>query len=479
MSAHRYLVVSDLHLCDVEDHADGWKRHKSSEYVYDAELDSLVRDFLRGGNAEDRYTLVLNGDIIEFDLVTAIPDDPPWPVAVTERLHGLEATPEKSAWKLRHILADHPRFIATLVDLLAAGHRVVYVLGNHDRELHFPEVRLAFDQILQAHATERGIDLGTARVRFEPWFYYVPGEIYAEHGQQYDFYCSFRYILHPVIKTLDGSKMLALPMGNLSNRYINNRTGYFNPHAGDYLLSFFGYVTHWLHYYAFSKRGLVFVWLLGSIRTLVTLLRNKNLILQQGPKDYPERLQEVADRFGIGSEKVELLDRRKRLPITSRVYRIIREFWLDRVLMAGVMTLGTIALALSPAPLWVKLMVPLTGFPLLHFVYEWFAGGDTAVTLEQESHQVAFDIASILPVRVVTFGHTHVPNLIPLSRDVTFANTGTWAPVWGPNRRTLVPGLRNYLVVSAEGEQVETKLGSWMPLQPGAGESLAEERPRR
>ena len=40
---NRYLVLSDLHLCDVEEHADGWKAYKREKYLFDRapELSSL------------------------------------------------------------------------------------------------------------------------------------------------------------------------------------------------------------------------------------------------------------------------------------------------------------------------------------------------------------------------------------------------------------------------------------------------------
>ena len=83
--ANRYLVVSDLHLSDVEDNPDGWKAYKGSRWVFDDELDRLVRRFLDEGDADDKRVLVLNGDVFDFDLVTAVPEDPPWPVRGFDR----------------------------------------------------------------------------------------------------------------------------------------------------------------------------------------------------------------------------------------------------------------------------------------------------------------------------------------------------------------------------------------------------------
>jgi len=70
---NRYLILSDLHLCDVEDHPDGWKDYKSSRYRFDGELADLVRDAVRGRPEGVPFTLVLNGDVFDFDLVTAVP----------------------------------------------------------------------------------------------------------------------------------------------------------------------------------------------------------------------------------------------------------------------------------------------------------------------------------------------------------------------------------------------------------------------
>ena len=51
---NRYLVVSDLHLVDVEQHEDGWKSYKEARYHFDEELDQLVDSFVdeaAGGHA--------------------------------------------------------------------------------------------------------------------------------------------------------------------------------------------------------------------------------------------------------------------------------------------------------------------------------------------------------------------------------------------------------------------------------------------
>ncbi len=463
---NRYLVVSDLHLTDVEDFPGGWKAYKSSRYLFDDELDALVNTFVADAEQGDRLTLILNGDIVDFDLVSAVPDDPPWKVGFLERRLGLNPTEPKSIWKLQRVLADHPQFIDTLVDFIAGGHRLVYVMGNHDRELHFPGVQRAFIDAIEDRAKAGGKSLTQGTIRFESWFHYVPGEIYAEHGQQYDYYTSFPHLLSPVVKS-GKQRVLALPMGNISNRYLMTRMGFFNPHAGDFILNVFSYVVHWLRHYAFTKRSLAFNWFFGSLLVIGKMLSLKHK-LRKVPAEHLERLKRISRRFDLSLDEVKALGHLQKPPMTQRLYRMIRELWIDRVLIAALMTGGTVALALVQIPLWIKLMVPLTTFPLLYLFYEWATRGETIFTIEKEFPNNARAVAKVLPARVITFGHTHCPREIPLSKETTFVDTGTWAPI--PDKRDpgrLRSGLRNYLIASFEQQKVTLRLGSWLSDAPG------------
>ena len=458
----RYLVLSDLHLCDVEDHADNWMAYKSSRFVFDEQWAELLRRFTEDAKTDgDERVLVLNGDLIDFDLVAACPDSAPWPVTRSERRRGLNATAEKSAWKLERVLAHHPVFVANLTHFLLAGHRLIYVLGNHDQEFHFPKVRSALISALQAEADKTGKTLQEDCIRFEPWFYLEPGEVYIEHGQQYDHYTSFRHLLDPTVE-IGGEERIALPMGNLSNRYLMTKMGFFNPHASDYILSAFAYFWHWLTHYAFSKRSLAFVWFWGSLVVMGKLLRIRKRLLKKYV-DQKKLLGDVADRFGLEPRTTEALQGLQRVPITSRFFRIVREFWIDRVIFMIFWVGGSIALALVPIPLWIKLMVPLTSFPLLLFIYEKLIEGESIFTIESRLPQVARAIGVIVPVQVVAFGHSHVPRLIPLSRDLVFVDTGTWAPITDADPHKLAPGYRNYLELRFDdSKELTLRFDSWM-----------------
>ena len=468
---NRYLVVSDLHLCDIEDHPDGWKRHKSSRFVYDDEFNGMVADFVAEARPGDTLTLVLNGDIFDFDLVTEIPADGRFAVRSIERLYGMDATEQKSAWKLARMLQDHPVFVAGLAKLIAAGHRVVLIAGNHDREFFYPAVQsVLVDAVREAlHALGHHLSEGDDQLMIAQWFFYVPGEIYIEHGHQYDFYSAYRYNLDPTV-VKRGETIMALPMGNLSNRYLLSNMGTFNPHATDFILSLGGYIRHWLKHYAFTRRSILFTWLFGSFRALFAMLGTRRRLHARPPQRYDERKDAEGARFGISAQTVRELYNLRIEPITSRVFKMVREFWIDRLVLALLMTSGTIALALSPIPLWIKLMVPLAAFPTVWFIFQWFAGTDTALSLKVEGPKNALEIAKLLPARAVVFGHTHEPTVIPLAQGITFVNCGTWAPTWDA-AGALLPGLRNYAYVAIDGGHCETRLGSriGLPRQEAPG----------
>ena len=466
----QYLVVSDLHLADVEDHEDGWKFYKGSRYAFDEDFADLLQQF--ADDCEQQSTLILNGDIFDFDLVSDSPEKPPWKVSRSERRRGLRPTPEKSAWKLERILDHHPEFLAALARFSGAGHRVVYVLGNHDREMHFPEVEQLLRTRLQQAAKSADVDHDPTSLTVEPWFFYEKDRIYAEHGNQYDYYSSFRYILDPVVKRKGGEE-LALPMGNISNRLLMSRMGYFNPHSTDYILNMFRYFLHWFRFYAFSRHGLLFSWLIGSFMTMRSLLSTKGRLQRRPPAQYEQRFQDQLDRSDMTAEQLKAIRSLQKPPITNRVFRIIREFWIDRLSMGFFMTGGTIALALVPIDLWIKLMVPLSCFPLLYFLYESVVQGETVFSAEDGVNKHAFPIAKVLRVPVIVFGHTHAPGLRPIGPNISFVNTGTWAPITRRPMALARRGFRNFLIARFPGGvpclELGARLGISADVEAGAG----------
>ncbi|MFT7621291.1 MAG: UDP-2,3-diacylglucosamine pyrophosphatase LpxH [Myxococcota bacterium] len=460
--ARRYLVLSDLHLADIEDHLDGWKVHKHSKMVFDEALDQAVTGFVEAADPGDTTIVVLNGDIFDFDLVSAIPSDPPWPVSARERVRGLAPTEAKSAWKMARILEHRPRFVTMLARLIGQGHEVVHVAGNHDTEVHFGDVRKALVDAVTTRALAVGYDPDPTRIRFERWFYYVPGEIYVEHGHQYDDYSSFRSPLDPVDHSTSPPE-IKLSMGNVSNRTLLGRMGFFNPHASDYMLSGGAYIAHWLRHYAFTRRNLLSVWLFGSFVLAWELLTGQERMRTPSAQ---EGLHDLAIRSGLPLATLRKLDRLKRPPVATQAFKLCRELWLDRLLLTTLMVGATITLALMPIPLWIQLMVPLCAFPLLYLLYEGLVADDGIYGMERQAREYATQIATILDTPVVTFGHSHVPEQLPILPGVWYANTGTWAPILESRDGALKAGLRNALQVVVDGDRVRVRLETHQAVGP-------------
>ncbi len=441
----RYLVVSDLHLCDAEDHADRWMSHKHSRWHFDGVFGEMLRGEM--GKAEGGgvpLTVVFNGDVVDFDLVTAVPEDPPWPLRPGERRRGLEPTAARSAWKLRRILAYHPEFLEVVAEVLQRGHRLIYVLGNHDRELHFAEVRQVLLDAVERAGRARGWTVSADAIRFEPWFFHVPGEIYVEHGQQYDSYSSFQHLLDPVVERR-GEPTLALPMGNVSNRFLLSQMGHFNPFASDFILSVWGYMAHWFRHYALSRRGILLPWAWGSLQVMVVMLGLKRR-LKRPPANYEGRLAEVAARNGVTPEVAARLLKLQHPPVTERFSWILRELWLDRLAITVGTALGIALLALTGVSWWIALTAPLAVAVLIQGFIRVRMRGTLSTGVYKDNPEWAGRIVDLLDVPLVTFGHTHEPEQVELPGGATFVDTGAWAPIPDPaDPDRLAPGYRNVL----------------------------------
>lgn len=478
--ADRYLVVSDLHLCDVEEHADGWRYYKSARYGFDGPFSELLSWFQRGvagpGARRGRDTLVLNGDIFDFDLVSALPSEPPWPVSWFERRYGLNPTPEKSAWKLRLVLEHHPLFVEALASFIAGGGRVVYVLGNHDRELHFAAVRQVLVEAIGEALHRLGHAWDGEGLEFEPWFFHVPGALYVEHGNQYDAFSSYRDVLRPAFTVRGEEEMLSLPMGNLSNRCLLGRMGSFNPFSDDYLRTGAGYIRHWLRHGSVSRGGLFRDWLSGSVVVMATMLRRRRLEDREpAPVGDDEHLERLARQRRLSPDQIRMLLALQCPPVSTRRFAALRKLWLDRLLFGAVAALGTAGLAATATPLWVRLGAPAFIIPLLYALYERVAGEEPEPEELQHITDRAEVIARLLGVPLVVFGHDHKPRQVTLPSGSTFVDCGAWAPITDDVARALVPGFRNFLELMVD-RGVKARFDTWSEAAPPWAEASSESR---
>ena len=178
------IVLSDVHLSQAHPHDDDdpyWMRYRRRDYHPDADFEDLVGTLLEACAGEP-IEVVFNGDVLDFD-APLVKDG-------KSTFDEFSLDDAGCADQLRRIVADHPRFFGAAARLLAEGHRMIFVSGNHDLELYWPGVRAALREELRgmAVALAPSCDLSDLeeRVRFRTWFHVTEDKIYLEHGSQYD-----------------------------------------------------------------------------------------------------------------------------------------------------------------------------------------------------------------------------------------------------------------------------------------------------
>ena len=212
-SADFTAVVSDLHLCEEEPlHPKYplWKKYKTRQFFFDNQFNDFLHHLIHKAEGSS-VELVLNGDIFDFDSVTAIPEFPSYRVTWLEKRRGLYPQEEKSNYKIKRILSHHEEWLQGLRWFVQQGHRAVFVIGNHDLELHFPEVQKSILEALDLSEEDE------KRVRFTEWFYISNKDTLIEHGNQYDPYCVAQNPVNPFVQRFNRVEV-RVPFGNFSNK---------------------------------------------------------------------------------------------------------------------------------------------------------------------------------------------------------------------------------------------------------------------
>jgi UDP-2,3-diacylglucosamine pyrophosphatase LpxH len=189
------VVVSDLHLGTGVEQG---KLNPHEDFFEDDRFAELLvhYDALLGEDAE--IELVLNGDI--FDLLK-VRVNGHWPTEITQEI---------ATEKLRLCLEGHPRVVLALRTFLSrARRRLVYLPGNHDLEMLFPEAQEVFRRYVAPGEL-------ASRVRFitSSDTYYLPEGIQIRHGHQLERIHRIDYA-RPFRERRDGQLVLDLPYGSL------------------------------------------------------------------------------------------------------------------------------------------------------------------------------------------------------------------------------------------------------------------------
>ena len=458
MPAHRHnlLVLSDVHLgSDLVQHSQpGAPTRSASSRRRDRDLAALLDWYAARPEGGHPWRLVIAGDLVDFvgmsvsspggTLVTAPNPD--------EEVHGLGSAVDHTLAKLALVAEHHREVFAALARFVASGNSLVVVRGNHDVDLHWEPVQAAFRDILVGHGAPAG------SIELVDWFYYEEGVVFVEHGHQYDDYCSYEHVLHPVVPS-DPSRS-ARSLSDILLRYVvrptrgMRETGHDTASAIDYLR--FGI--------RLGARGIL---QLGRrfVLAVATLLGVWHDHMSDAAlwvrKEHERKMAMLAEARQLSLVKLQALASLQRPPITKSVLRLLAGVMLDRVAVAVVATLALVWLLVAR---WTPLLgvtagAGLAGLTTLGWLWRRARGDiDASAALRERAARVG----SVFPAAFVVMGHTHLPELRPSGADSSYVNVGAWAEEEvDEGELTPLPATRTHLVVRLVDGRPSAALLAW------------------
>lgn len=419
-------IVSDLHLCEAEPEPPKhrlWKKYKTREFFFDTTFAEFLKK-LQEMSASQDIELILNGDIFDFDSVMSLPESPPFKMSWLEKKRGLHPQEEKSKFKIEKILYDHPDWCRALRAFIDAGNRIIFIIGNHDLELHFAEVQ---NTILNQLAAKR-----KDQVRFAEWFYISNNDTLIEHGNQHDPYCLCEDPINPFAES-HGSKEVRLPFGSWATRYITNGMGYFNPHVDtNFIMSFSQYIMFFFKYMIRSQPLILWTWFWGAYYTLVQTIGDQLRPALRDPLSVEHRVADIARKSNATTGMVRQMSELFAPSAARNPILIARELWLDRaVLVLGVsyllFNLYIYVNAIHPISISWFLIPCMMFLPPLMF-YSSFVESDV-VRFKEPQERILSLSSRITKVQRVVYGHTHIVRH-EIIGGVEHLNSGCWSPAF-------------------------------------------------
>lgn len=367
---------------------------------------------------------MLNGDIFDFDSIMAIPENPPFSVSWLERKRGLKSEESKSLFKMDVILGDHAIFFDSLQDFVAKGNHVVFVIGNHDVELHWPSVQ---EKVIARIA-------GTSdspNVRVAEWFYMSASDTLIEHGNQYDAYCLCSNPINPLIKRR-GKPYVRLPFGNLAGKYMVNGMGLINPHSDASFIreSIWDYMVFYYKYVIRTQPLLPITWFWGAMVTLGLTIGEGLRPALTDPLTIGDRVEKIAQKANSTPRVALSLRELHAHPAAFNPIQTLQELWLDRALLFALVVFVSFQIY-SVINVFVTVSILFFVIPLF-LLFPIFIFYARSVKSElAKSQAVAFELApisaKIAGVKRVIHGHTHYEKHTNMN-GVEYLNTGTWSP---------------------------------------------------
>jgi UDP-2,3-diacylglucosamine pyrophosphatase LpxH len=429
------LILSDVHLGnDLNDLSAAGGRRSA---IVDDDLADLLAHYRRSPCTGKGWRLVIAGDFIDFVGMSILPA-PPYEVSAEEREHGLGNSADHATLKLRAVAERHPVVFRALSDFVAAGHGLTIVHGNHDVEFHWDAVKDAFRDLLVEIAVSRGDGPKArtsrdfaSRIEFAPWFYYVGGVAYVEHGHQYDTLCSTDHVMAPLSPR--DPRRIARSLSDVLLRWVVRPTGSV-PEYGHERMGVIDYVMLGVSmgFGGVARLGMRFA---GAVVELFRLRRaHWSEAAQSLREEHERRMSALADRTRVGIERLRALAALQVPPVTRSMRKIMASVLLDRIALGACALALIVPLAIVGAAgahpwAWAFVAALLGGWALTHRRLtaqrrEWFGEklDNDEILVERAGH-----LARLFPAAFVVMGHTHTPVMKPVAEGAaTYVNVGSW-----------------------------------------------------
>jgi UDP-2,3-diacylglucosamine pyrophosphatase LpxH len=426
--AKHTFVISDIHVTTAEPvHPRDplWRRFKQKDFFIDNQFKVFLEKIHEIGAGEP-VELVLAGDIFDFDGVTQLPETQRFTMTWLEIKRGLNTEERKSRFKMRKIIEDHPVFFAALSEFIRKGNIAIFIIGNHDLELHWQGVRMELMRAMNLGDEEQ------KRVRFNSWFYISNQDTLIEHGNQHDSHSNCQNPINPKIHGLRKER-IRLPFGCLANRYMLNGMGYFNPHSDrSYLMTARQYLRFMIKHVIRKEPLLLWTWFWGALVTLSATFAEGVAPEVKDPLAIEDQVEEIATLSNATPRMVRALKEIHSRPYFMEPLGVMRELWLDRAfiligLLFGLLWIFSVLNIVITVSYWWAFALFMIFAPFFMF---YFRSHTSKVIVPVKYYERAVKLSSrITGVKRVVYGHTH--EFVHTNFDgIEYLNSGTWSPAF-------------------------------------------------